>query len=229
MSFFKAIWPIVTSFAVLLACIYNVSFWSVFDINPLAFLTLNQIILSSIRALILAFPGLIIGALISVGLRRLKNNAEIEGKTWSEKRRDISIYVFLSVTFLAGVISYVFGFPFWPALIGLPIAAISALLLAFSPAVDLLETSIERLFFGTFFCLSLSLFASTFGLIEAYKIVTGEDYLAASTEACADRYVGAVGDFLVFYGPETKETILVRAGSISEISLFPRNGDNCKT
>lgn len=73
----------------------------------------------------------------------------------------------------------------------------------------------------------LSIYSYSKGSMDAYEIKTGSKFQSASTEICAERYLGLAGKYMFFYDPSTKAVNYKPAEKVDTLKLFSLKNIDC--
>lgn len=219
--------PIFTSFGVFLACVYNLAYWGAFNVNALEFLSLNELALTSVKAYIWMALVLLGGVIIATEMAEDTRALEDRGEHTRAKMQDWVMNGLAVLLPIGGVWALFVGNPLWPFLIFPGVGGIVAYWISQADWIPEEIASKRTVFLAIFLSIFLAFSAYGRGLVEADTIISGSSYMAQSKDACADRFVGKIGDVVVFFRPEVKSTRISMLSSVQEISLYPMRNAEC--
>lgn len=243
----KGIWSLIPAYGVLLAGAHGFGYWNYFDINVFEFMTISQLLMSSIKSIILggliAFPTMFIiqRTALYVAIGEIKNNsAKNENAPLSRHEKTGSKVYRLLHTDAAGLIGGgLIAFVIINSFLNDDEYKWAFLVLALCPYLGnwladlkfLDNYTPHVLIKRTWTYLSIILVALTngSGVYQAESIDKGRDYLAIDRPSVeSERYIGKAGEHLFIFNPNKKSVKYALASKYPSLRLYKCAYTKCK-
>lgn len=221
---------LIPPYGILVASLYGLAYWNSFNINIFELMTLRQLIMASVPAIVYTFILIIIGSTAGIYAARKEEQLKKENKTGGFLFKALDNMARLIIYLLIGLLlgALIAGEYYIAFALSAPILAIyiSRPLYNLSITTYLIPDAKTRKIIITIAVLLVT-YAYAHGTVNAYQIKTGSSYLSESSSNESNRYIGKAGDFFILYNPIDQSIHKVHITALPKLNLYKCTRNIC--